>query len=111
MNARGLVTRTKFQTRTAYMLVLDIDYRPQCVAHAHQVRDLHRLYSFTVQYTRHDTTRHDRDRPSARTQHNWKSTRPHTFDVHTPLTCDGGRYTTLIYMPCVEGQAEEGLEA
>jgi hypothetical protein len=27
----------------AYMLVLDIDYRPQCVAHAHQVRDLHSM--------------------------------------------------------------------
>ena len=25
------------------MLVLDIDYRPQCVAHAHQVRDLHSM--------------------------------------------------------------------
>ena len=34
---------SRFQTRTAYMLVLDIDYRPQCVAHAHQVRDLHSM--------------------------------------------------------------------
>lgn len=25
------------------MLVLDIDYRSQCVAHAHQVRDLHSM--------------------------------------------------------------------
>ena len=34
---------SRFQTRTAYMLALDIDYRPQCVAHAHQVRDLHSM--------------------------------------------------------------------
>ena len=41
----GVVTRSEiiFQTRTACMLALYIDYRPQCVAHAHQVRDLHSM--------------------------------------------------------------------
>ena len=40
---RAGARNSRFQTRTAYMLVLDIDYRPQCVAHAHQVRDLHSM--------------------------------------------------------------------
>ena len=37
------IHNSRFQTRTSCMLVLDIDYRPQCVAHAHQVRDLHSM--------------------------------------------------------------------
>ena len=41
--ARGEARNSRFQTRTAYMLALDIDYRSQCVAHAHQVRDLHSM--------------------------------------------------------------------
>ena len=40
---RAGARNSKFQTRTACMLVLDIDYCPQCVAHAHQVRDLHSM--------------------------------------------------------------------
>ena len=40
---RAGARNSRFQTRTAYMLVLDIDYRPQYVAHAHQVRDLHSM--------------------------------------------------------------------
>ena len=40
---RAGARNSRFQTRMAYMLVLDIDYRSQCVAHADQVRDLHSM--------------------------------------------------------------------
>ena len=42
---RAGARNSRFQTRTACMLVLDLDYSPQCVriAHAHQVRDLHSM--------------------------------------------------------------------
>ena len=47
------------------MLVLDLDYSPQCVAHAHQVRDLHsmvgrgaRTRTFRVSYTHTHTHTH-----------------------------------------------------
>ena len=40
---RAGARNSRFQTRTACMLVLDIDYRPQCGAHAHQVRDFHSM--------------------------------------------------------------------
>ena len=40
---RAGARNSRFQTRTACMLVLDLDYRPQLVAHAHQVRDLHSM--------------------------------------------------------------------
>ena len=43
MRMRGGSRNSRFQTRTACMLVLDIDYRPQCGAHAHQVRDFHSM--------------------------------------------------------------------
>ena len=39
----GARNNSRFHTRTACMLELDIDYRSQCVAHALQVREFHSM--------------------------------------------------------------------
>ena len=43
LDTRGGARNSRFHTRMACMLVLDIDYRPQCVAHALQVREFHSM--------------------------------------------------------------------
>ena len=43
LNTRGGARNSRFHTRMACMLVLDIDYRPQCVAHALHVHEFHSM--------------------------------------------------------------------